>query len=76
MKVKSSGDFPVFLAQSPDAFAKGDFVPAANAPDEGEEHGQPHAFGQSGTLECQSAEELPVNALQRVCQARFHYAAW
>src|ERR1039457_5568409 len=38
MKVKSSGDFPRFLAQSPDALAKRDFVPAAQAPDERKKH--------------------------------------
>ena len=70
MKVKASGDLSVFLTQSPDALAKGDFVPAAQAPDEDKEHREPHAFRQPGTLESQGAEELPVNALQRVCQRR------
>jgi len=67
VKVKSSGDFAGFLAQSPHALAKRDFVPAAQAPDEGKEHGHAHAFRQPGTLKRQGAEELPVNALQRVC---------
>src|SRR5580704_14216924 len=74
MKVKSSTDFSRLLAQNPDALAKGDFVPTAQAADEGKEHRHPNAFRQPGTLERQRAEKLPVNTLQRICQCRFHYA--
>src|ERR1017187_8617909 len=55
MKVNSSADFPVLLTQRPNALAKGNFVPAAQAADEGKEHGEPHAFRQLHTLKCQSA---------------------
>ena len=74
MKVNSSADLSVLLAQNPHSFTKRDFVPATQAADEGKEHGQANAFRQFDTLEGQSAEELPVNALQRVCKCRFHYA--
>jgi integrase len=74
MKMSAQGGLAAFLAQAPqEPFERHPLRPG-RLTQQGEEHGEPDAFGQALSFESERAKELPVDLIEHVNLGRFHGA--